>query len=266
MKLGIFDSGLGGLIIAKAVHEHLPTLDMVYLGDTLRLPYGNRSDDAIYDFTKRGIDFLFTKHDCALIVIACNTASAKALRRLQQEYLPTAYPGRNVLGVIVPTLEAATDEGYKKLGLIATNATVRSGVYSEELKKFAPEIEIAERATPLLVPLLENGGERWVGDVLAHYLMPLSTDGVECLLLGCTHYALLKDKIRSQLGEGVKVLSQDEIIPRKLGDYLERHPEYSDKISRGGTAEFFVSDLTPHYTEAAESIYGKPINIQQAEI
>lgn len=263
MKLGVFDSGLGGLIIAKAIHDHMPDLDMVYLGDTLRLPYGNRSDDAIYRFTKRGIDFLF-EQDCSLIIIACNTASAKALRRLQQTYLADAWPGRNVLGVVVPTLEAALDQGFENLGLIGTNATVRSGVYHEELTKFSPDIKITEQATPLLVPLIENGGDQWLEDVLEHYLAPLKNSGVECVLLGCTHYATLKDQITALLGQGVKLLSQDEIIPAKLEAYIANHPEYV--ISRGGSISFFVSDLTDSYKASAARLYGQEIDIQKVDL
>ena len=256
MKLGIFDSGLGGLIIAKAVHDHMPDLDIVYLGDTLRLPYGNRSDDAIYEFTRQCVEFLFSQ-DCNLVVIACNTASARALRRLQQEWLPGAnYPGRNVLGVIVPTLEAALDHGYHNLGLIGTNATVNSGIYPEELKKVSEKIDITQKATPLLVPLIENEGEAWLGDVLEHYLEPLKARGCECILLGCTHYALLKNQIRKHLGQGIEVLSQDEIIPAKLADYLERHSEYADEISRGGTIEFYVSDIKPRSHECFRKAAG----------
>lgn len=266
MKLGVFDSGLGGLSIAKAIHDYMPDLDIVYLGDTLRLPYGNRSDEAIYDYTKAGIDYLFREKDCALIVIACNTASARALRRLQQTYLPDAYPGRNVLGVIVPTLEAAIDRGSKNIGLLATNATVRSGTYAEELTKISPQIKLSSVAAPLLVPLIENDGDMWMDDVLRHYLEPMKNEGAECILLGCTHYVVLKDRVREQLGQGIAILSQDEIIPEKLADYLERHPEYGDKISRGGAIEFYVSDLTPSYVTAAAKIYGREIDIKIAQL
>ena len=265
MKLGIFDSGLGGLLITKAVQEKMPDLDIVYFGDTLRLPYGNRSDEAIYRFTKRAIDFLFAQ-DCSLIVIACNTASATALRRLQQEYLPGAYPGRNVLGVIVPTLEVAIDKGFKNLGLIATNYTVHSDVFREELAKISPDITFTQRATPLLVPLIENGGEQWVEDVLAHYLEPFKVAGVECLLLGCTHYSFLRKQIQSIMGDDVALLCQDEIVPVKLEGYLSHHPEYSDKISRNGAAQFYVSEYTEHYSAAAQTIYGAPIKIEEVEL
>lgn len=265
MKLGIFDSGLGGLTIAKAIHESMPELDIVYLGDTLRLPYGNRSDEAIYRFTKRGVDYLFRTHDCALVIIGCNTASAKALRRLQQTYLPDAYPGRNVLGVIVPTLEVATDAGFTNIGLVATNATVRSGIYAEELKKISPAIQMTSKATPLLVPLLENDGEKWLADILADYLAPLKEASVDCVLLGCTHYALLKEQVGDVMGPATKILSQDEIIPPKLLDYLERHPEYAEKMTKGRKIEFYVSDLTDSYARAAAKIYGRAIDIVQAE-
>ncbi len=262
MKLGIFDSGLGGLVIAKAVRERLPHHDLLYYGDTLHVPYGNRSNDAIYEYTKRAMIAMFEK-DCGLIVMACNTASAAALRRLQQEWLPEAYPGRNIIGVIVPTLEAALDQGYKSLGLIGTNYIIRSNVFHEELIKIDPAIRMSQKATPLLVPLIENDGLKWAPDILKDYLEPLLAEDIECLILGCTHYPALKDIIRDIIGDQVALLSQDELIPEKLADYLERHPEYDSAISKSGKGEFYVSDLTENYMSAARRIYGSDIKVEQ---
>lgn len=263
MKLGIFDSGLGGLLITRAVHKKMPELDIVYYGDTLHLPYGNRSDEAIYTYTRRSMEFLFSQ-DCNLIVVACNTASATALRRLQQTWLPDAYPGRNIIGVVVPTLETALEHGYKRLGLIGTNFLVRSNVYQEELQKIDPAIRIHQAATPLLVPLIENDGGKWVEDILRHYLAPLLEKSIECLLLGCTHYPFLKNEIQKIAGD-IELISQDEIIPVKLKDYLARHPEYTSKISKNGKVEFFVSDLTDNYLKSAHAIYGEPIEVMKAD-
>lgn len=263
MKLGIFDSGLGGLLITKAVRESLPNIDILYLGDTLHLPYGNRSDEAIYMYTQRSMEYMFAQ-GCKLIVIACNTASAAALRRLQQTWLPHHYPDRNIIGIVVPTLEAAIERNYKKLGLIGTNYIIRSNVYEEELVKISPEITITQKATPLLVPLIENEGMIWIQDVLKHYLDPMIQSGIECLLLGCTHYPFLKQEIKKIIGQEISLLSQDEIIPEKLKNYLLRHPEYDDHLKKNSHTEFFVSDITDGYIKAAKMIYGRDIEIQKA--
>lgn len=264
MKLGVFDSGLGGLLIGKAIHERLPDLDMIYCGDTLHLPYGNRSQEAIYQYTRNAMDFLF-RQDCALIVVACNTASAAALRRLQQEWLPHAYPDRRILGVVVPTLEAAIDSGCRSIGLLATNYIVRSNVYGEELKKLNPAIALHPLAAPLLVPLIENDGMEWVQPALKRYLQAVEGKALDSLILGCTHYPLLKAEIQTLL-PGVRLISQDEIIPPKLEDYLNRHPEISARVSRGGELRIVVSDITDSYRLAAERLYGRPLTLEKAEL
>ncbi len=262
MKLGIFDSGLGGLLIAKSIREHLPDIDIIYFGDTLHLPYGNRSKETIYEYSKRGVEFLFAQ-GCNLIVTACNTVSVSALRTLQQEYLPTSqYSNRRILGVVVPTLECARDDGYKRLGLIATNYTVHSNVYEDELQKLEPDIKIFQAQTPLLVPLIEHEGMPWVPSVLEHYLHPLLSNDIECLILGCTHYPFLKDEIRSIIGADIALITQDEIIPQKLSEYLGRHPEIAEKITYKGQAEFLVSDITESYKKTAYKIYGDVIDIE----
>lgn len=227
------------------------------------MPYGGRSEDAIYAYTLQAMEHMFER-GCNLIVLACNTASATSLRRMQQTWLHGHYKGRNILGVVVPTLEAAIDCGYKKLGLIATNYSVRSNVYDEELRKINPSIEIIQKATPLLVPMIENDGLRWIDDVLRHYLEPLLEQEIECLILGCTHYIFLKDRIRAIVGKKVALLSQDEIVPKKLEDYLRRHPEYGNAIGRNGHTEFFVSDLTDNYKKAAADIYGGAVSVLKA--
>ena len=262
MKLGIFDSGLGGLLMAKSIREHLPDIDILYFGDTLHLPYGNRSAEAIYEYSKRAIEFLFAQ-DCNLIITACNTVSASALRKLQQQYLPnSAYADRRILGVVVPTLECARDDGYKRLGLIATNYTIHSNIYEDELQKLDPDIQIFQASTPLLVPLIENKGMQWLPSVLEHYLSPLLEKEIECLILGCTHFPFLKKEIRKIIGEHISLIAQDEIVPDKLDDYLKRHPEISEKITHNAQAQFLVSDITDGYQHAAHEIYGGPINIE----
>ncbi len=261
MKLGVFDSGLGGLLIAKSLREKLPDIDILYFGDTLHLPYGNRSEQAIYEYSKRAVNFMFSQ-DCNLIITACNTVSASALRKLQQQYLPNSeYVKRRILGVVVPTLETAIDRGYKRLGVIATNYTIQSNIYGQELQKIDPDIKIFQADTPLLVPLIENEGEQWLDSVLEHYLLPILDKDIECLILGCTHYPFLKDKIRRIIGDNISLISQDEIIPEKLIDYLSRHDEISQKIDKNGSIEFLVSDITQGYLNAAKRIYDSEINI-----
>ncbi len=265
MKLGIFDSGLGGLLIAKAIKNHMPSIDMVYLGDTLHVPYGNRSDEVIYDYCYKGIDFLFSQ-DCKLIIMACNTGSAAALRRLQQEYLPGRYPDRRILGVVVPTLEKAAEQKHQKIGLIATNYIIQSNIYKEELQKINPKIEIFSQATPLLVPMIENDGMHWVGPILRTYLQPLLDQKVQSVILGCTHYPMLKSIIKKEMGDDLILLSQDEIIPKKLEDYLKRHPEISEPMGSSGIQEFYITDVTDSYERSAHFIYNKEIVIQKADI
>ena len=256
MKLGIFDSGLGGVMIARSLRAHFPDIDIVYYGDTLRVPYGNRSHDAIYGFCKKAMDIMLGELDCRMVIVACNTASASALRKLQQEYLPAHYPDRRILGVVVPTIEHAIDKGYKRLGLIGTNYTVGSNVYQEELQKIDPSITIEQVNTPLLVPLIENDGEAWIDDVLDHYMKPLIAKGIDALILSCTHYVCLKDRIRERYG--VDVISQDEIIPMKLDEYFGRHPEIFKDIGQSEMDAFYASDLTPAYVEKVRDHYGDP--------
>ncbi len=266
MKIGIFDSGLGGLVIAKSIRRAIPDPDILYFGDTLHLPYGNRSFEAIYEYSKRAVEYLF-EQDCALIIVACNTVSANALRKLQQEYLPqSSYSDRRILGVVVPTLECAIDKGYKDIGLIATNYTITSNIFEYELQKLDPEITLIQKNTPLLVPLIENDGGEWVPSVLERYLSPFKQAQINALILGCTHYPFLKDSIKDVLGQGIEILSQDEIIPDKLSDYLSRHPEIAVKLSTQGRIQFNVSDLTDGYQKASSKIYGEDINLEKVEL
>lgn len=261
MKIGIFDSGLGGLFTQKAIAHELPEYDYVYLGDTARLPYGSRTHDELLQFLKEGVDFLFA-HDCALIIVACNSASAEALRSVQQEYLPTAYPDRKVLGMIVPMTEACA--GFKKVGLIATEATIHAGAYPHEFKKHAPGVELTTLATPKLVPLIEGGDLDGASAALSEYLAGFRD--IDALLLGCTHYGIVKDQIRTLLPDGVAIISQDTVVPGKLRDYLSRHPEVTAKLSKDGTREFFVTDLGEHFKKTAVAWFGESIEIREVSI
>ena len=263
MKIGVFDSGLGGLFTLKAIAKKLPEYDYVYLGDTKRLPYGSRSREAIFQFLKEGIDFLFEK-DCALVIVACNTASAEALRDLQQNYLPQKYPNRNVLGMIVPMTEAC--EGFARVGLIATSVTIESGAYVNEFKKRAPKTKVISIATPLLVPLIEGGDKKFIHTAIADYLKHFKDKKIDALLLGCTHYGIIKKEFQKLLPKSVKVISQDTVIPAKTKDYLIRHPEMEQQLSKKGTRAFFVTDVTDNWQKMAARWFGTKITIEKVEI
>lgn len=303
MRIGIFDSGLGGLFVARAIAERLPQYDYLYLGDTKRVPYGNRSQATIHAFTGQALDYLF-KNDCQLIILACNTASAEALRKSQQEYLPTFYPDRQVLGVVIPTAEAAIEsvglpvqpwsertrsaefnayasvaanattlEGpprvaaealTPRVGVLATASTVESGAYIRELNRCYPGTEVHQVASPLLVPLVENDGLKYAAPVLDDYLEPLLQNQVGSIILGCTHYAALKDMVRQRTG--VPVISTDEIVPAKLEDYLSRHPEIESKLGQSGTRNYEVTDLTSTYASMAQRFAGEDLELRLTNI
>lgn len=262
MKIGIFDSGLGGLFVAKALIKELPQYDYVYLGDTKRVPYGNRSRETVHQFLKEAVEYLFSR-DCELIIVACNTASAEALRKIQQEYLPKHYPKRRVLGVIIPTAEVALKNGEaKRIGVLATQGTVRSQAYVHELKKIAPRIEVFQQAAPLLVPLIESNSIKFANPILSSYLKPLLKKNIDTLILGCTHYPILKSQIKRLCGAGIKVISQDEVIPKKLFDYLQRHSEIEKKLTKKRQRSFLVTDLTDATEALAKKWFGKNIPFQ----
>ena len=269
MKIGVFDSGLGGLLILRELARKLPEYDYVYLGDTQRVPYGNRSSAIVAQFLEEAVDFLF-KRDSALIIVACNTASSEALRYIQQKYLPRHYPDRRVLGVIIPSVEVALPSAknggpaLSRLGVLATAGTVRSGTYVAEAQKLSPRVKVFQNAAPLLVPLIENDGIRWAEPILRSYLAPLAKKKVQKIILGCTHYPALKHEIRKL--SGVPVVSQDEILPAKLKDYLTRHPEIESRLRRRSGRELLVTDLTPAYENLARSWFGQGTRLRKVAL
>jgi glutamate racemase len=266
MKIGIFDSGLGGLIVTKAIRKAMPAYDYVYLGDTKRVPYGNRSHEAVFEFTKQGVDYLFRKENCAIVVIACNTASAKALRRLQKEYLPLpSLPlrrgrrkegvlERKILGVLIPTAEEVAK--FKRVGVLATTGTVSSGTFPKEILKINPKVKIFQNSAPILVPLAEEGEIKNALPFIKKYLEPLLNKNLDALVLGCTHYPIFKKEIKKILPKNTKIISQDEIIPKKLKIYFTRHPEISRKLSKKGTARILVTDITQNVTILTQKWFG----------
>lgn len=267
MKIGIFDSGLGGLIILKEIIKKLPQYDYIYLGDNARTPYGNRSQDVIYKFTEQAVDFLF-KQNCQLIIVACNTASAEALRKIQQEWLPQNYPERRVLGVIRPVAEKAVEIAKKKIGVIGTKATVNSQAYIREIEKFNPRLEVVQQACPLLVPLVEEGWEKRpeTKKILRHYLRPLKLAKVDTLILGCTHYPILFKEIQGIMGKRTQVLNSGEIIAESFADYFSRHQEIEFKLDKNSQYKFFVTDLSEHYQELGGKWFGKGIEFEKIEL
>src|SRR3989344_5540712 len=263
MRIGIFDSGLGGLVIARSIIKKLPKYDYVYLGDTKNLPYGQKSPAQIYRFTEKAVDFLF-RQNCQLIIIACNTSSA--LRKIQQKYLASNYPNRRVLGVVIPTLEVADNKHRReKIGVIGTTATIKSHIYKKELVKIDRKAKIIELATPNLVPLIEANSLQKAEKSLELYLKPLKKQGIEALILGCTHYPILKRGVKGVMGKKVAIISQDEIIPGKLADYLKRHSEITQKLSKKGKREFWVTSKSGNFDKVAARLFGKKINFGLAK-
>ncbi len=255
MKIGIFDSGLGGLIIARAIQKKMPEYDYVYYGDTKRVPYGNKSHQAVFEFTREAIDHLFRKENCAIIIVACNTASARALRRIQKEYLPNTYPDKKVLGVLIPAAEVAAQ--YKRVGILATTGTVNSNTFPAEISKLNKKTKVLQNPAPVLVPLIEAGEKELAKPFLVKYLKPFQNKKLDALVLGCTHYPILKRDIKKLLPKTVKIISQDEIIPAKLKDYLTRHPEITKKLSKKRTVKFITTDTTTETNTLIKKWFGK---------
>lgn len=258
MKIGVFDSGLGGLIVTKAFLSLLGDYDYVYLGDTKNLPYGNKTSKEVLDLTIKGMEFLI-EQGALLIVIACNTASCVALRYLQRVYMPRHHPKVKVLGVIVPTVEEAIGSQSCAIGVAATTSTVSSHIYKAEIQKIAPEISVLELATPELVPLIESGNrveaETWVARYVDQFMRG-STDhkAISSLILGCTHYPMLKELFRKYLPPEVRLISQDEFMGQKLSDYLRRHQEIESRLAKNGQRDFFVSEMVEGNIAGARKI------------
>jgi len=257
--IGVFDSGFGGLTVLGELARQLPQFDYLYLGDSARCPYGVRSADAVHEFTREAIEYLFDE-GCPLVILACNTASARALRTLQTRHLPRFRPDRRVLGVVRPTVEAlallppgavpgqtppSTVEGT--VGVLGTPGTIESGSYRIELEKLAPRLRLLEKACPLWVPLVEAGELAGPGtDFFVHkYLDPLFAPGAgapSALALACTHYPLLQEPIRAAVPPGVRIISQGDIVAKGLRDWLGRHPDMEARLSRGGRRRYVTTD------------------------
>jgi glutamate racemase len=269
--IGIFDSGYGGLTILDKIRKRLPEYDYIYVGDNARTPYGNRSFEVVYEFTLQAVRWLFN-HDCPLVILACNTASAKALRTIQQKDLPHLDSTRRVLGVIRPTVEnIGKITKTKHVGILGTPGTVSSDSYSLEIKKLFPDIIVESEACPMWVPLVENneydkpGADYFVQQHIRNILAKNSN--IDTLVLACTHYPLLKKKIRSFLPESIKLVSQGRLVAESLEDYLHRHPEMEDRCSKNATCRFYTTESEEKFTTMASLfLKGKKIEAERIVI
>ena len=268
--IGIFDSGFGGLTVLKEIVKQMPQYDFIYLGDNARAPYGPRSFETVYEYTLACVKKLFDM-DCELVILACNTASAKALRTIQQKDLPTLAPNKRVLGVIRPTTEVVgklSKTGH--IGVLGTTGTITSNSYPIEISKFYPEITVHQEACPMWVPIVESNeieNESTDAFIKQHLDNLLSQDkNIDTIILGCTHYPLLMNKIKQQLPENILLLSQGEIVADGLVDYLKRHPEMEEKCSKGNSIEFYTTDAPEKFDSAASMFYGKEVKSKHMEL
>ena len=268
--IGIFDSGYGGLTILHGIRQLLPDYDYIYLGDNARAPYGSRSFDVVYQFTREAVVKLFSL-GCHLVILGCNTASAKALRSIQQRDLPKLDPNRRVLGVIRPTAEIiGTLTQSRHVGVLATEGTVRSESYNMEIQKLWPDITVTGVACPLWVPIIENneadspGADYFVKKRIDH-IMRLDPK-IDALILGCTHYPILMPKIMKYVPNGVRIVPQGEYVADSLKDYLHRHPEVEANCTKGATARYFTTENARKFKENARIFLLEDINVEHIDL
>ena len=264
--IGVFDSGYGGLTVLKEMREKLPDYDFLYLGDNARAPYGSRSFDVIYQYTWQAVQALFDR-DCSLVILACNTASAKALRNIQRIKLPELHPDKRVLGVIRPSTEELDKHTKTKhVGVLATEGTIRSNSYQIELAKFAPDLVVNQHACPMWVPLIENnqfdtpGGVYFIQNDLVSILE--KDPKIDTILLGCTHYPILLEQLQRLLPEHIEVLAQGKIVADRLADYLVRHPEMDAKCSKGGSVRYLTTESARAFSEKASLLMNDQIEAE----
>jgi len=268
--IGVFDSGYGGLTILEEFRKKLPEYDYLYLGDNARAPYGNRSFDMVYEFTREAVLYLFEKK-CPLVILACNTASAKALRSIQQLDLPHLDPDLRVLGVLRPTVEALGSLTISRhVGLIGTIGTIQSESYPIETHKLFPDITITGEACPLWVPLIEN--KEYESDGAAYFVRknlenlfqkdPL----IDTLILGCTHYPLLLPLIRRFVPEGVQIISQGEYVTESLISYFGRHPQMEKRCSGNGTCRYLTTESTEKFEDSASLFIKHPVKAEHIRL
>lgn len=268
--IGVFDSGYGGLTILHGIRQLLPEYDYVYLGDNARAPYGTRSFDVVYEFTRQAVIKLF-EMGCHLVILGCNTASAKALRTIQQHDLPSLDSNRRVLGVIRPTAEVIGSlTKNRHVGLLATEGTVKSKSYQLEIKKFFPDIQVSGIACPFWVPLVEYNEADSPG---ADYFVKKRLDAlakkdplIDTIILGCTHYPLLMPKIEKYKRPGVRIIAQGEYVANSLKDYLKRHPEMNAKCTKTSTCQYFTTENPMRFQEQAQVFLHEKIQVNHVDL
>jgi glutamate racemase len=268
--IGIFDSGYGGLSVFKPIAARLPQYDYIYLGDNARAPYGNKPFDTVYKYTLECVEWFF-EQGCPLVILACNTASAKALRTIQQRDLPRIAPGKRVLGVIRPTAEVIGNYSHSgSVGVLGTTGTISSGSYEMEIARFFPGLRVYQKACPMWVPLVENGEYDSPGAdyFVEKYLTELlsAAPGIDTLLLACTHYPLLVNKIRKYVSDNISIVAQGDIVAASLVDYLHRHPEIERSISQRGQVRFNTTDGTADFDNHATAFFGRQVVSAHVEI
>lgn len=266
MKMGIFDSGIGGLTVMKEIIKQLPSYDYVYLADNARVPYGGRPDKEIFQFTLEALDFLSSKN-CSLMIIACNTSTTISLRTIQQQSMQSRYPGKKILGVTRAVMEATLEKNPKKIGVIATLATVQSKSFPIELQKLGATVPILQQACPKLVPAIEAGAdEKELIPLIHEYINPLIEQGIDTLILGCTHYAVVKDLIQKIVGNEITIVAEGSETALKLKDYLQRHPEIEHNLSRNTSREYYATGEQTHYSILFQKILNQPIELIHCQI
>lgn len=265
--IGVFDSGFGGLTVFKSILQKLPAYDYIYLGDNARSPYGDHSFETVYQYTLDCVEWLF-EQGCPLVILACNTASAKALRNIQQLILPKKYPNHRVLGVIRPTAEVIGNfTKSKDIGIMGTRGTINSNSYPIEISHFFPELQVYQQSCPMWVPLIENGEHEGGGAdfFVNQYIQALLQQSAEidCVLLACTHYPLLIPKIKQYLPATIQLLSQGDIVANSLVDYLQRHPEIESILAKEGQKKFYTSGDIDTFNAHASVFLGEEIAVQK---
>ncbi len=269
-SIGVFDSGIGGLTVLKEFVNLMPDNNYVYLGDNARAPYGNRSFETVYEYTLQCVKKLF-EMNCPLVILACNTASAKALRNIQQRDLEKIDATKRVLGVIRPTSEMVGKlSKTKKVGIFATAGTVSSETYPIEIRKFFPDVEVFQQACPMLVPLIENNESQQAGadyfvNKYCSELMEKNKD-IDTVVLGCTHYPVIIDKIKKALNSHVNIISQGEIVAQSLKDYLQRHPEMNIRLAKNAKLSFYTTDSPQQFDKLAGMFFGKEVKSHQINL
>lgn len=268
--IGIFDSGYGGLTIYREIQELLPQYDYLYLGDNARTPYGTRSFDVVYEFTRQCVKYLFAR-GCHLVILACNTASAKALRSIQQNDLPMIAPGRRVLGIIRPTVETIGDVTISRhVGVLATDGTIKSHSYPLEIQKLYPDIVVTGESCPMWVPLVEANEHNSPGAdyfIQRHIENLLQRDSkIDTIILGCTHYPILIEKIKKYVPKGVKILTQGTAVAASLKDYLQRHPEIDTLCTKKGKRVFCTTESDNRFREQASRYLEHLIDVEHVTL